>query len=76
MDPVQIGQYGYKILLMHSMLGQIIQQTTIQTFFSYFSRKQDLTFHANVTIWRQFAWNVKACFSGEKRTDLSSAELA
>ena len=32
-----------------------------------FSRKQDLTFHANCLQWRQFAWNVKICFPGKIR---------
>ena len=31
-------------------------------YFSYFPRKQDLTFHANHLCLRQFAWNVKTCF--------------
>ena len=30
-------------------------------------RKQDLAFHANCRQWRQFAWNVKACFLGNIR---------
>ena len=31
-------------------------------YFSYFPRKQVLTFHANCLHWRQFAWNVKSFF--------------
>ena len=32
-----------------------------------FSRKQDLTLHANCLHWRQFAWNFKTCFLGKIR---------
>ena len=37
----------------------------ILKYFSYFPRKQILTFHANCLQWRQFAWNVKSCFLGK-----------
>ena len=35
--------------------------------FLIFPRKQDLTFHANCLLRRQFAWNVKSCFLGKIR---------
>ena len=34
--------------------------------FSYFARKQVLTFHANCLHWRRFVWNVKSCFLEKK----------
>ena len=41
-----------------SMLGKISEDNILKYFF-YFPRKQDLTFHANCLLRRQFAWNVK-----------------
>ena len=46
----------------------IIQQVLKCWYFSYFPRKQDLTFHENCLHWRQFAWNVKSCFLEKIRT--------
>ena len=46
--------------------------------FSHFPRKQDLKFHANCLLWRQFAWHARSCFLRKKQTNinLSSAESA
>ena len=56
---------GYYSFPQPLSLSRLIQQTTNCWLFSYFSRKQDLTFHANCLQWRQFAWNVKTCFLGK-----------
>ena len=36
-------------------------------FFSYFSQKTGLTFHANCLLRRQFAWNIRSCSLGRIR---------
>ena len=36
--------------------------------FLIFPRKQDLIFYAN---WKQFAWNVKSCFLGKNKKNIS-----
>ena len=46
--------------LYHS-LG-IFSRRQIDDIFLIFPRKQDLTFHANCLLRRQFAWNVLSCF--------------
>ena len=51
--------------LYHS-LG-IFSRRQIDDIFLIFPRKQDLTFHANCLLRRQFAWNVKSCFLGKIR---------
>ena len=38
-------------------------------------RKQDLTFHANCLLRRQFAWNVKSCFLGKNKKNISKCRL-
>ena len=38
-------------------------------------RKQDLIFHANCLLRRQFAWNVKSCFLGKIRKNISKCRL-
>ena len=43
------------------------QQTTCWNSFLIFLRKQVLTFHAKCLYWKQFAWNVKSCFSRKMR---------
>ena len=48
------------INLYHS-LG-IFSRRQIDDIFLIFPRKQDLTFHANCLLRRQFAWNVISCF--------------
>ena len=40
-------------------------------FLFLFLRKYDLTCHANCLHWRQFAWNIKTCFLGNIRTNIS-----
>ena len=49
----------------------LIPQATNWGYFSYFPRKQALIFHANCLHWRQFAWNVKTCFLGKMRKNIS-----
>ena len=51
--------------LYHS-LG-IFSRRHIDDIFLIFPRKQDLTFHANCLLRRQFAWNVKSCSLGKIR---------
>ena len=51
--------------LYHS-LG-IFSRRQTDDIFLIFPRKQDLTFHANCLLRRQFAWNVKSCFLGKIR---------
>ena len=51
--------------LYHS-LG-IFSRRQIDDIFLIFPRKQDLTFHANCLLRRQFACNVKSCFLGKIR---------
>ena len=53
------------INLYHS-LG-IFSRRQNDVIFLIFPRKQDLTFHANCLLRRQFAWNVKSCFLGKIR---------
>ena len=53
------------INLCHS-LG-IFSRRQIDDIFLIFPRKQDLTFHANCLLRRQYAWNVKSCFLGKLR---------
>ena len=43
------------------------QQTANWWYFFMFPRKQDLTFHANCLLWRQFAWKVNSFFRGKIR---------
>ena len=64
-------------LLTLSMPSKIFSRRQIEIFF-LFSRKLVLTFHANCLKWRQTAWNVESCFSGEnnKNINLLSAESA
>ena len=38
-------------------------------------RKQDMTFHANCLLRRQFAWNVKSCILGKIRKISSICRL-
>ena len=45
-----------------STLDKSFQQTTFWNIFYIFLRKQDLTFHANCLLMRQFAWIVKFFF--------------
>ena len=59
------------ITLTLNTLGSLFSRRHFQIYFLFFSRKQDLTFHANCLHWRQFAWNVKSCFIG-KITELSA----
>ena len=40
-----------------------------------FLRKQVFTFHANCLPWRQFEWNLKACFMGKIRKNISICHL-
>ena len=49
-----------RINLYHS-LG-IFSRRQIDDIFLIFLRKQDMTFHANCLLRRQFAWNVISCF--------------
>ena len=51
--------------LYHS-LG-IFSRWQIDDIFLIFPRKQDMTFHANCLLRRQFAWNVISCFLGKIR---------
>ena len=55
----------YYIYPMLSMLGKITADHNLKYFFHIFPRKQDLTFHANCLLRRQFAWNVKSDFLGK-----------
>ena len=55
----------WAINLYHS-LG-IFSRRQNDVLFLIFPRKQDLTFHANCLLRRQFAWNVKSCFLGKIR---------
>ena len=43
--------------------------------FLIFPRKQDLTFHAKCPHWRQFAWNIKSCFLGKNKKNISKCHL-
>ena len=54
-----------EINLYHS-LG-IFSRRQIDDIFLIFPRKQDMTFHANCLLRRQFAWNVISCFLGKIR---------
>ena len=56
-----------KATLTLSTLGKIFSRRRFEIFFLFFPRKQDLTFHANYLLRRQFAWNVKSCFPGKIR---------
>ena len=44
-------------------------------YFSYFPRKQPLTFHANCLPRRQFAWSVKAYFLEKNKKSISICRL-
>ena len=59
--------------LYHSS-GIFSRRQTDDIFF-IFPRKQDLTFHANCLLRRQFAWNVKFCFLGKIRKNISKCRL-
>ena len=59
--------------LYHSM-GIFSRQQTDNIFLT-FPRKQDLIFHANCLHWRQFAWNIKSCFLGKIRKNISLCHL-
>ena len=49
-----------------SILGNIFSRRHFESFFFlFFPRKQDLIIHAKSFQLRQFAWNVKSCFSGK-----------
>ena len=61
------------IKLYHS-LG-IFSRRQVDDMFLIFPRKQDLTFHANCLLRRQFAWNVKSCFLGKLRKIFSKYRL-
>ena len=45
----------------------IVSRRQIDDIFLIFPRKQDMTFHANCHLRRQFAWNVISCFLGKIR---------
>ena len=47
--------------------------TTNWRYFSYFSQKTgtEISCNANCLQWRQFAWNVKSCFPGKIRKNIS-----
>ena len=58
-----------------SALWVKISADNILRYFSYYPRKQVLTFHANCLHWRQFAWNIKTCFLGKIRKISSTCRL-
>ena len=61
------GRYGkYLLFNLYHSLG-IFSRRQNDVIFLIFPRKQDLTFHANCLLRRQFAWNVKSCFLGKIR---------
>ena len=62
-----------KFNLYHS-LG-IFSRRQIDDIFLIFARKQDLTFHANCLLRRQFACNVKSCFLGKNKKNISKCRL-
>ena len=67
---LQAGHGSYKresSPLTLSTLGKIFTRWHFEIFFLIFLRKQDMTFHANCLLWRQFAWTVKSCFLGKIR---------
>ena len=51
--------------LYHSL--DIFSRRQMNDIFLTFPRKQDLTFHANCLLRRQFAWNAISCFLGKIR---------
>ena len=53
----------------------IFSKRQIDDIFLIFPSKQDLTFHANCLLRRQFAWNVKSCFLGKIRKNISKCHL-
>ena len=58
--------YILMCLNLYHSLG-IFSRRQNDVIFLIFPRKQDLTFHANCLLRRQFAWNVKSCFLGKIR---------
>ena len=56
-------------------LSGLIWQTTDWWHFSYFSQKTGFDIYANYLQWRQFAWNVKTCFLGKIRKNISKCCL-
>ena len=53
-------------------LSGLFQKTTNWQYFSvFFPRKQDLTFPVNCVHERYFAWNVKSCFLGKTKKNIS-----
>ena len=60
-----------------SMLGKIFSRWHTEIFFLFFPENRFWHFMQIVSIWRQFAWNVKSSFLGENKKsfiNLSSAE--
>ena len=53
----------------------IISKRRIDDIFLIFPRKQDITFHANCLLRRQFAWNVISCFLGKNKKNVSKCHL-
>ena len=63
-----------KIINLYHSLGKL-SRWQINDIFLIFSRKQDLTFHANCLLRRQNAWSVKSCFLGKVRENISKCHL-
>ena len=57
----------------HSL--SIFSRQQIDDIFLIFPRKQDLTFHANCLLRKQFAWNVKSFFLGKIKKNISKCRL-
>ena len=59
---------------LYQSLG-IFSRWQIDDIFLIFPSKQDSTFYANCLLRRQFAWNVKSCFLGKIRKNISKCRL-
>ena len=62
----------------HAILCVKVSEDNILKYFSYFSHKTDLTFHANCLLrflGRQFVWNVKAYFLEKNKKNISKCRL-
>ena len=65
---------GWSLLTFATLLANSADDKL--TIFLIFLRKQDLNFFlANCLYWRQFAWNVKTCFWGKIKKNISICRL-
>ena len=47
-----------------SMLDKIVSRRYTEIYFLFFSQKTGFDVLCKLSLWRQFAWNVKVCFLG------------